>query len=316
MLTRPRSGSLFRSREGPSWGEFQLRSLGSRQRRQAWAVVESAPILNVHVGAFLWTLESFFSPRDQLQGVYHHGELIAVVQHCRGVSWAASPRLRSEGGLLGILGTYLARQTSGQEVVIGPAREIDGLVPLIEARGLHPVEIRHQQLMAVSRFPRPRVLPSVGRFELRNSDMEDLPWLLETHAAMCREDLGVDQVARNPAAYDRYFSELVREGRSFIGETGGIPVFKAEMPLESPSACLVEGVYTLPRDRGRGFASHAMATLVRQAARRGKRACLYVHVRNVGAIRLYERLGFRAESPWRTMTVGSTRPVGGRPAEY
>ncbi|MDQ7007583.1 MAG: GNAT family N-acetyltransferase [Acidobacteriota bacterium] len=303
MLNPRRSSSSPRPAGESLPGRFEVRAVGGGRREEAHAIVASDPVVHIHVGAFLWTLGGLLSPRPRLVGLFGGGELVGLIQHCRGLSWAVRPERRTDPRLFDALAAFTARATRREEVVIGPEAGIESLLPRLGAHGLWAREIRRQQMMAPPRVLRPRRLPTLGRFDLRPATLDDLPWLLETHGAMCLEDLGVDQVARHPEGYSRYFRELVREGRSLVGEGSDGPVFKAEIPLESRHARLVEGVYTLPAYRGRGFASLAMREILERSSNLGKRACLYVHRRNEGAIRLYRSLGFRTEREWSTMVV-------------
>ena len=303
MLNSRRSGPRLREQSPAPVRGLDVRAVGASHRDEAHAIVASDPVVHVHVGAFLWAVGGLFSPRPRLVGLFDAGRLVGLIQHCRGLSWAVRPEHGNDHRLFDALAAFAARATTREEVIIGPEAGIESLLPRLGAHGLWAREIRRQQMMAPPHVLRPRCLPTLGRFELRPATPDDLPWLLETHAAMCLEDLGVDQVARNPEGYSRYFGELVREGRSLVGEGSEGPVFKAEIPLESRHSRLVEGVYTLPAYRGRGFASQAMREILERTLALGKRACLYVHRRNEGAIRLYRALGFRTEREWSTVVI-------------
>ena len=55
----------------------------------------------------------------------------------------------------------------------------------------------------------------------------------------------------------------------------------------------VSGVCTHPDARGRGLATALMGVVIGRVLARGERAFLHVYADNLGAIALYERLGFR-----------------------
>lgn len=82
------------------------------------------------------------------------------------------------------------------------------------------------------------------------------------------------------------------EGQSHIitldGEDAGW-IFLAEME----HAIHVVEIMLLPELRGRGVGTQAMRYVLELAAQGGKPVTLTVNVLNEGAIRLYERLGFR-----------------------
>lgn len=59
----------------------------------------------------------------------------------------------------------------------------------------------------------------------------------------------------------------------------------------------VSGVCTYPEHRGRGYAAQLMRAVASRMLARGDRPFLHVYPTNVGAIGLYENLGFRVRRP-------------------
>jgi predicted GNAT family acetyltransferase len=282
-----------------------------RHYQRAREIVAAAPALNVHVGAFLPARTG-----ERFAGVLHWALLdgprtIGLVQQHRGVCWAIDSSNRADPRLPRMLSELMERQVRFTESVFGPEHEVEGLARHCGAVGIELAEMRRQQMMVCPRSRPMAPGSSVGGFVLRPAVRRDISWLLEAHAAMCREDLGVDQVARNPQGYARYFDHLVRQRRMVVGELHQAPIFKAEIALESREAWLIEGVYTAPEARGRGCATRAMAWLAEMAVERGRMACLYVHRRNEIAVRVYKRVGFEVISPWATALLvrAGRRPV-------
>lgn len=282
-----------------------------RHFRRVRQIVAAAPATHVHVGALLPAPNG-----ERVAGVPQWAILdgprtIGLVQRHRGVCWAINPASRTDPRLPLAVGELLEGLLRFSETIFGPESEVESVAESCRGLGVELAEMRRQQMMACPE-PRPaEELRPVGGFVLRPASRSDLKWLLEAHAAMCREDLGVDQVAKNPEGYARYFDGLVRQRRIVVGELHGAPVFKAEIALESREAWLIEGVYTLPAGRGRGCATRAMAWLAEMAAARGRLACLYVHRRNRTAVNIYERVGFETVSPWATALLvrSGRRPV-------
>ena len=62
--------------------------------------------------------------------------------------------------------------------------------------------------------------------------------------------------------------------------------------MRPDGACEVSGVCTHPDHRGRGLARALMAAVARRIVARGDMPFLHVYPSNVGAIALYESLGF------------------------
>lgn len=299
---------MLRRAVSPSSGRLYVAPAESSHRRAVEAVVASAPVTHAHVGAYfnealkhgagLWVL---------LDGPH----VVGAVQRLRGVSWALAPEFVESPAAIAALGDFVARWSAVQEIVFGPQAQLQRVLTDAAPRGLATMELR-QQVMLRCDDP---ILPASdnNNVALRPAETRDLSWLLQAHAAMCREDLGVDQVARNPEGYRRHFLDLIQRGLCFVGEEDGRRVFKAEAPVVSDQAWMFEGVYTETASRGRGIATRAMAELTIQAAGRGFLPCLYVHLRNTNALHVYGRIGYREITPWTTALVSRDAPGPGGP---
>jgi len=80
---------------------------------------------------------------------------------------------------------------------------------------------------------------------------------------------------------------------------GGRLVAMAGQRMLLPGLAELSGVATAPERRGRGLAAVLVARVLAGFAARGDRPFLHCHAGNVGAIRLYESLGFRVRAPLR-----------------
>jgi len=298
---------------GAPAGRLRLVPAGRAHREAARAIVAASPAVHVHAGAHLVAPPD---PDQETWALLDGNRLAGIVIRWRGTAWALEPGYAHDPRVPTALARLVAQAAWPQEVLFGPEAMVEQIAKSCEPHGAHLVEIRRQQMM-LCREP---VVPSVRAlnvpFRIRRARPEELDWLLATHAAMCREDLGVDQVARNAAGYERYFAELVRGGRVFIGELGDERVAKAEVPLVSEQCWLIEGVYTAAAQRGLGLATRLMLELDAQARRGGRLPCLYVHRRNGRATEIYRRCGYEVVSAWATAVVGRERRGGVKPAEW
>lgn len=275
-------------------------------------VVEDDPVRGVHVAAALDETQPTRTARSSIRGLWSvtsNGRPIAVAQSRRGLSFAFARNAEPlDERAVAALASFVKRSISGSEVLFGPERPIRQIVQYFgrtTSRGPRAIEIRRQRLLAAPRLMAPPVDPPQEVW-LRHAESQDLPWLLRAHAAMCREDLGVDQVSRNPTGYRDYFRELILKNSSVIGLVKDRPVFKAEYPVQSDSTSLVEGVYTEPDMRGRGIASWAVRSIAIRAATEGRSAALYVNRRNERARAVYSRIGFRPVCDWLTVLMSRT----------
>jgi predicted GNAT family acetyltransferase len=72
--------------------------------------------------------------------------------------------------------------------------------------------------------------------------------------------------------------------------------------LRLPGLAELSGVSTWPEFRGQGLAAALVRRVVRGFVARGERPFLHCYAANVGAVALYEKLGFRVRAPM-TFTI-------------
>jgi GNAT superfamily N-acetyltransferase len=285
-------------------------------RQLAREFLAERPVESIHLAALL---EQVPAGRQMPHGFWLVSDgsgPAALAQGRRRISFATRGGEAAAPRTVSALARVAARSLSGGEVMFGEEQLIRSVLEAGRMFGLRAAEIRNQELLAARSVVPPPGRPPVAGFRLRRGRRSDIRWLLESHAQMCREDLGVDQVARNRRGYEQYFVESIRAGTSLVGEIDGVPVFKAEYPVESCDARLVEGVYTHPSVRRRGVASWAMHCAIIDAARSGRTACLYVHKRNEAARRVYDRAGFEFVCAWLTVLIRRAGVREFAPVEY
>ncbi|MFI7677312.1 GNAT family N-acetyltransferase [Actinophytocola sp. NPDC049390] len=105
------------------------------------------------------------------------------------------------------------------------------------------------------------------------------------------------------------FRQRTRELGTYLGvRDGGTLVAMAGERLHPPGWTEISAVCTAPEARGRGLAARLVGALVARVMARDERPFLHVAESNVGAIALYERLGF--ETRRRVIFRGFRTPTG------
>lgn len=93
-----------------------------------------------------------------------------------------------------------------------------------------------------------------------------------------------------------------RLSRARVVEVDGSIVFVGYADVQRPDGWLLQGVYTWPEVRGRGYASVGVSALCREAFAAGAdHVQLAVVEGNAAGVRLYEKLGFEPFSRLRTI---------------
>jgi ribosomal protein S18 acetylase RimI-like enzyme len=130
--------------------------------------------------------------------------------------------------------------------------------------------------------------------DMRRATLRDLDVVVESGAAMMREEVEEDPLAERPDEYRHFVRDRVLRGDEYVWIDENGLCFKCNVSSRTPDIAQIEGVFTPPARRRRGFASRGLSTLCARLLRDVPRLCLYVNDFNAGAIKLYERLGFKS----------------------
>jgi len=88
--------------------------------------------------------------------------------------------------------------------------------------------------------------------------------------------------------------QAAARGENFLWVVDGVPVSTAAIVRRTRRGGAINGVYTPPALRNRGYAGAVTAALVERIRAGGKSfACLYVDQRNPASNRCYEKIGFK-----------------------
>ncbi len=170
---------------------------------------------------------------------------------------------------------------------LGPPESMTILLLRLQAE--LPVRLlRSQPFLAVSRGdPLGETLP------IRPAQPDDLAWLVEANLRLNAEDLGIDPGRVDRRGLCAQIERRMLEGRTRLAEVSGVPVAKLEIGQRGPHGALIEGVYTRPESRGRGFARRLVASAAAECLETHPRVGLHVGRDNERALRAYEAAGFR-----------------------
>ncbi len=134
----------------------------------------------------------------------------------------------------------------------------------------------------------------------RRARPEDLDDLVVAARESLREEQRPDPYVSNAAGFRRWVAG--RSGHARVVEAEGRVVFVGYADVQRPDGWLIQGVYTWPEARRRGYATQGVAALCREAFETGAdHVQLAVVDGNEAATRLYERLGFKVFGRLRTI---------------
>ena len=156
-------------------------------------------------------------------------------------------------------------------------------VPCVASAGMR---MRHHMLTALTELP-----PAPGL--LRVAHEADMPWLARHAQAFAREARLPDR----PEDVRRSVRRRVRLRGVRLWVDGAARVAFASVAIVGAADARIGLVYTLPRHRGRGYATTLVGAMVRQCLGAGvQRVFLVTDLDNPTSNGVYARLGFRPVS--------------------
>jgi hypothetical protein len=269
---------------------LRVEALANRDRGELIALVDSDPVVNAVVGSRLHALATL-EPRT------FGGTVLGVRDadgRLTGAAFVGGNLLPIGGGpdewrtLADALLDWPRTCTS----IVGRVAAVDGLWQVLARAWGPPRAVRARQpLLLLER----RARPDAGDQRVRPIRAEELEQYLPAAAAMFTEELEISPYAASGGRdYRRRVAGLISEGRAFgIIDPDGRVVFKSDLGSVSPHTCQVQGVWVRPELRNRGIGRQALAVVLRHALDLAPTASLYVNDYNLGARRVYDRLGMR-----------------------
>jgi predicted GNAT family acetyltransferase len=169
----------------------------------------------------------------------------------------------------------------------------------LEARGRHALVDRVERAYALRPADARFLEPPAGA-RIRQASVDDLDALVEAARASLREEQRPDPFDGDPEGFRRWVRG--RLPRAHVIEQAGSIVFVGYADVRRKEGWLLQGVYTWPGARRRGFASAGVSSLCRAAFdAHAEHVQLSVVEGNEAGGSLYAKLGFRPFASLRTI---------------
>ena len=282
---------------GKATGEaLRARRVGSHEQAQALEFLSAAPDENLVLIDLVSRLGSSLGTAEvppQIFGAFDGEQFVGLA--------ALRPSIVLSSGMtraaIESLLPYVLRTPSG--LVKSDRQLVEPIWQALEAAGRRSVIDRIEvayRLRPEAMVPAAPSLPGVAR-PARHEDLEELVYA--ARASLWEEDRP-DPAEGDPLGFQRWVEGRLPRAR--IVSEGGRTIFAAYADVRRPEGWLVQGVYTWPEFRRRGYARRGMDSIVREAF-----ACGASHVQlavvegNERASKLYENLGFERFAELRTI---------------
>ncbi|MGH7727668.1 MAG: GNAT family N-acetyltransferase [Vulcanimicrobiaceae bacterium] len=113
----------------------------------------------------------------------------------------------------------------------------------------------------------------------------------------------IDAAPRTDAAFRERTARIIAGDSWWRYRIDGRLVFMCHLGARSPSTVQIQGVWTPPELRGRGYATRGLAAICARLLALHPTVSLYVNEFNTRAIAIYARLGFRVVGEFQTILL-------------
>ncbi len=136
---------------------------------------------------------------------------------------------------------------------------------------------------------------------LRLATFADLELVVPIHARMAFDESGINPLERDPEGFRRRCARRIEQSRTWVWTEGDEVIFKADVASDAGSVVYLEGVWTNPEQRSRGYGLRCMSQLARTLLRSTRSICVLVNEKNKKAHIFYQRAGFRLRAIYDTI---------------
>ncbi len=190
------------------------------------------------------------------------------------------------------------KRSSGSRMIVGPRPAVEVFWSFASANMRKPSAIRASQ--PVYAIERSALRGSRADADVKLATRDDLAEIVPNSARMIAGEIGGDP-NRSGAEFRLRTARIIDAGWWWRYRVDGKLAFMCNVGSSTPQTAQLQGVWSPPEMRGKGFASRALAAICDHLLDEYPTLCLYVNDFNLSAIALYERVGFSRAGEFSTI---------------
>jgi RimJ/RimL family protein N-acetyltransferase len=269
----------------------RLQTLSTANAHEALAYLAQSPFDNVYVG---WLIGS---------GRLNRGAEVALWRDdCERIAGASlcGPQIVLCGETAEAIDEFAdaSKRTHSVRMIVGPRVAVERFWARSRARFPEPAVFRSSQPV----YMLDRASLRFGRddADVARATLAELDEIVPNSAQMIAGEIGGDP-HNATAAFRERTQRLIEHGWWWRYRVDDALAFMCNVGSAAFGTAQLQGVWTPPQMRGRGYATRALGAICDRLLDEHASLCLYVNDFNAPAIALYERVGFTRSGEFQTI---------------
>lgn len=137
--------------------------------------------------------------------------------------------------------------------------------------------------------------------DLKLATLAELDQVVPLQAELAFAESGVNPLQRDPDGFRQRCARRIEQGRTWLWIEDGEILFKADVVSDTQSVVYLEGIWTNPTRRSKGYGLRCLSQLGRTFLCRAKSVCVLVNEKNELAQKFYQRAGYKLRATYDTI---------------